>query len=83
MGGDGYESVVGDIDSGETTNSEGLPEPGFLFTVPDEINAALEGKANAVDLSKYLTFTYNDGQGTTRTWSIQPYTPDGSSTLDP
>ena len=28
-----------------------------------------------MDLSKYLTFTYNDGQGTTRTWSIQPYTP--------
>ena len=53
MGGDGYESVVGDIDSGETTNSEGLPEPGFLFTVPDEINAALEGKANAVDLSVF------------------------------
>ena len=84
-GGDGYESVVNGSgnDLGGTNN--GLPEPGFYITLPAEVNEWLLENANAgdivtngqdqqvVDLSKYLTFTYDDGNGTTRTWGLERY----------
>ena len=84
-GGNGYESVVNGSgnDLGGTNN--GLPEPGFYITLPAEVNEWLLENANAgdivtngqdqqvVDLSKYLTFTYDDGNGTTRTWGLERY----------
>ncbi len=84
-GGDGYESVVtgSGNDLGGTNN--GLPEPGFYITLPAEVNEWLLKNANekdivindqgheVVDLSEYLTFAYDDGKGTTRTWELERY----------
>ena len=84
-GGDGYESVVnGDgSDLGGTNN--GLPEPGFYITLPAEVNEWLLKNADdedivtndqgqqVVDLSKYLTFTYNDDKGNSRLWELERY----------
>lgn len=40
----------------------GLPEAGYLLTVPEEINDMLEGPGQAVDLAGHLTFTYGAGE---------------------
>ena len=81
-GGDGYESVVGTPEHPTDPEKNGLPEAGFWFTIPDTVNEALNGKALAEDLTPYLTFTYDDGHETTRTWAIEKYSPDGTSTTD-
>ena len=93
-GGDGYESAVDGSDNTELgTTSDGLPEPGFYVTLPEELNnwmikhADDEDKTTVevtnedgtttqqtvVDLSDYLTFTYNDGQGNDRLWKLERY----------
>ena len=86
-GGDGYDSVITDVngDQVETSAGTGLPTPGFYIELPAEVNnwlieqAAEEDKVIndegdvVVDLSKYLTFTYDDGQGNTRTWHLERY----------
>ena len=74
-----------DVDNSATN---GLPTPGFYITLPDAVNERLVGyveeyeKENieynddgqpVVDLSKYLTFTYDDHNGTTRTWELKRY----------
>ena len=49
-GGDGYESAVegsGDSEVGKTSN--GLPEPGFYITLPDDVNQALIEKVEKTD----------------------------------
>ncbi len=85
-GGDGYESVVTGEGEDDTvgTASDGLPEPGFYITLPDDVNAWLlqnakeedivlnEDGQEVVDLSQYLTFTYNFG-GQQRTWKLERY----------
>ena len=86
-GGDGYDSVITDVngDQVETSAGTGLPTPGFYIELPAEVNNWLIGQAAeedkvindegdvVVDLSKYLTFTYDDGQGNTRTWHLERY----------
>lgn len=74
-----------DVDNSATN---GLPTPGFYITLPDAVNERLVDyvkeyeKENieynddgqpVVDLSKYLTFTYDDHNGTTRTWELKRY----------
>ena len=72
-------------DQVETSAGTGLPTPGFYIELPAEVNNWLIGQAAeedkvindegdvVVDLSKYLTFTYDDGQGNTRTWHLERY----------
>ncbi|MEE0434846.1 MAG: S-layer homology domain-containing protein [Peptococcaceae bacterium] len=81
-GGDSYEGVVDG--TGEPSKSDkGLPEAGFFFTVPDEINEILGGKANAADLSKYLTFTVDvEGTEKDRTWNVALYSDGDTSKTD-
>ena len=87
-GGTGYESAVqGSSDTEVGKTSDGLPEPGFyvdLHEVNDwmikhaapadvtTINKGTENEQKVVDLSKYLTFTYNDGQNK-RLWKLERY----------
>ena len=92
-GGNGYTGVVtdekGDI-VGANTEGNGLPEPGFYFTLPykmdQAIKTAADGEGNAADLSQYLTITAeaDDGTGTSkdRSWSIQLYDPTGTSDVN-
>ncbi|WP_125114972.1 S-layer homology domain-containing protein [Agathobaculum sp. Marseille-P7918] len=84
-GGDGYDSVVNGSGNeiGSTTN--GLPTPGFYITLPASLNQQLLKQVNSaditvndngdkvIDLSKYLSFTYDDGQGNTRLWKLERY----------
>ena len=83
MGGDGYESAVqgsGESEIGQETN--GLPEPGFYITLPDDVDKALKADqetTGAVDLSDLLTFSYDDGEGTTRDWKLSKYDASGES----
>ena len=79
VGGDGYEGVVsnanGDV-AGVKQNT--LPEPGYTIDLPKEVDKALKEKLGVsedttLDLSGHLTFTYDDGAGTTREWKIERY----------
>ena len=90
-GGDGYLGTVDDA-SGTTvgTKESGLPEPGFYFTLPYDMNQAIKSAAgtseNAADLSQYLTINAeaNSETGTTapRSWTIQLYDPTGTSDVN-
>lgn len=88
-GGNSYESVVnGSGDEIGATNN-GLPTPGFYITLPPElnqwmienaadedvttINEGTENEQQVVDLSGYLTFTYDDNAGNTRVWELERY----------
>lgn len=71
-GGEGYTGAV-DNAGNESTTANGLPEPGYYITLPNELNAILGGDANAEDLSEILKFTYEDDQGRTREWKLELY----------
>lgn len=71
-GGEGYTGAV-DNAGQESTAANGLPEPGYYITLPNELNAILGGDANAEDLSEILKFTYEDDQGRTREWKLELY----------
>ena len=92
-GGNGYTGVVTDENGNivdATTEGNGLPEPGFYFTLPYEMDQAIknaaDGEGNAADLSQYLTITAkaNSETGTSedRSWTIQLYNPDGTSDVN-
>ena len=71
VGGDGYHGVIGE--DGEFAAND-LPEIGFYLTLPDDINAMLGGTdENPVDLSDKLRLTYDDDNGTMRSWSLEMY----------
>lgn len=79
VGGDGYESVVVD-QAGATVGAQynTLPEPGYTVDLPEDVGKALKEaigvpETTTLDLSKYLKFTYDDGNGTTRVWTLEPY----------
>ena len=83
-GGTGYSGIVGN--NGELVENEGngLPEPGYYIQLPDALNEALLEELNLpagtiLDLSQYVEFTYDDNNGTTRTWSLELYDKDGNS----
>lgn len=78
VGGDGYEGVVmdqqGDI---AASNKNTLPEPGYIIDLPENVNKWLKEQLNVsedttLDISKYLTFTYDDGKETRR-WKLEKY----------
>ena len=76
-GGDGYDSVVNGSGNEIGTTNNGLPTPGFYIELPHEVDQALKKAVGApldqpLDLSPYLTFTYNDGKET-RTWHLERY----------
>lgn len=79
VGGAGYESVVTDQDGNPVkTESDGLPEPGFTIELPEAVDTALKAAVGhegggPLDLSKYLSFSYNDGAGTIRSWTLEHY----------
>ncbi len=78
-GGEGYTGVVDG--AGETTTVQnGLPEPGYYITLPEELNDLLGGTERAADLSEQLTLTYDDGADTTRTWKLELYGTEEHST---
>ena len=81
MGADGgYESVIPG-EGGNAQESDGLPEPGYYITLPDWVNALLDGATDtsgAVDLSSKLTFTYNV-DGKSRVWNLERYHKGGDS----
>ena len=71
VGGDGYHGVIGE--DGKFAAND-LPEIGFYITLPDDINTMLGGTdENPVNLSDKLCLTYNDENGTTRSWSLELY----------
>ena len=70
-GGEGYTGIVDDMGH-ETTVANGMPEPGYYITLPDEFNNELGGNANAADLSTKLTLKYEDGT-VMRTWTLELY----------
>ena len=81
--------VTGSGDSQVGTASDGLPEPGFYVELPAALNQQLIAQADptdvktvtnedgetvqVVDLSDYLSFTYDDDQGNTRLWKLERY----------
>ena len=76
-GGKGYESVIGN-EGATGVPSTGLPEPGYYIELPTALDAALKealevDERTTLDLSDYLTFLYDDGNGTTRTWKLERY----------
>ena len=79
-GGNSYDGVTDE--NGQIVSGSGLPEAGYLLTVPEEINDMLEGPGQAVDLAGHLTFTYGAGE-TVRAWDIQLYSDGATSTTDP
>ena len=62
----------------ESTETGGLPEPGYFITLPYDVQKWLNDKTSttvgAEDLSRYMTFTYNGADGsdgtTTRKWEL-------------
>lgn len=85
QGGDGYAGIVdGSGETAENTNSNGLPEPGYYIQLGADLNTALrealeEADDAIVDLSNYVTFTYEGPDGQTRTWTLEKYDKDGNS----
>ena len=71
VGGDGYHGVIGE--DGKFAAND-LPEIGFYITLPDDINTMLGGTdEKPVDLSDKLRLTYDDDNGTMRSWSLEMY----------
>ena len=81
MGADGgYESVITG-EGGNAQENNGLPEPGYYITLPDWVNALLDGETDtsgAVDLSPILTFNYDVGEES-RVWKLERYHKEGDS----
>ena len=90
-GGNGYSSVVNDVNAAvdNSTTSDGLPTPGYYIILPNDVNEKVLAKAEqdgatvtngagqkVADLSKYLTFDYSNGNET-RHWTLERY--DGTS----
>lgn len=71
VGGDGYHGVIGE--DGEFADND-LPEIGFYLTLPDDVNTMLGSTLDdPVDLSDKLSLTYDDENGTTRSWKLEQY----------
>ena len=74
MGGaDGYESVIVDEDTGEIKASSSLPEPGFLFTLPEMLKAALEANGDSLTDIKFRELASG------KEWTVEPYAKESST----
>ena len=82
-GGTGYDGVVEGTSEEDTegTQSNGLPTPGYLITLPTEIDEKyFAGQKEASDLSNRVQFVYDgndDGEyideGVDRVWKLEMY----------
>ena len=88
-GGSGYEGTVASSDGTLLSDSSsGLPEPGFYFTLPYEMNEAIKNASggDVTDLSQYLSISAKahaeTGTSTDRNWTITLYDVDGNSAVD-
>ena len=90
-GGNGYEGTVGGVNGSllENADESGLPEPGFYFTLPYDMNEAIKEAADtesAVDLSQYLSIQAkaHSETGTTedRSWVVELYDTEGTSDVN-
>ena len=76
-GGAGYEGVLGE--DGELVGTEGtqngLPEPGYYFILPYQLNDKLGGATNIIDLSGKLHLDYvnQDDESDVRGWNLELY----------
>ena len=76
-GGTGYEGVLGE--NGELVGTEGaqngLPEPGYYFILPYQLNDKLGGATNIIDLSGKLHLDYvnQDNANDVRGWNLELY----------
>ena len=79
-GGTGYEGVLGE--NGELVGTEGaqngLPEPGYYFILPYQLNEKLGGAANIIDLSGQLHLDYinQNDENDVRGWNLELYNKD-------
>ena len=94
-GGTGYESVINGSGESTVGASENSLPTWFYLTLPYDLNQELISKAKpedvtkvtidgetqqVVDLSDYLTFTYDDGEDANdRTWTLERYDKGGTS----
>ncbi len=84
MGGDqGYEGVING-ENGSYVSENSLPDPGFSFVLPDEVNDALKAaglatEGNGADLSEYLQIYTKDGNST---WDVTRYGEENSALAD-
>ena len=82
-GGTGYSGIVGNDGNLVKDETNGLPEPGYYIQLPEALNKALldalnQEEGTVLDLSDYVTFTYNDGTNA-RTWNLALYDENGTS----
>ncbi len=82
-GGTGYSGIVGNDGNIVDNPTNGLPEPGYYIELPEALNKALldalnQEEGTVLDLSDYVTFTYDDGKNA-RTWALALYDEDGTS----
>ena len=82
-GGTGYSGIVGNDGNLVKDETNGLPEPGYYIQLPEALNKALLDaldlqEGTVLDLSDYVTFTYNDGTNA-RTWNLALYDENGTS----
>ncbi|MEE0435717.1 MAG: VWA domain-containing protein, partial [Peptococcaceae bacterium] len=76
-GGTGYEGVL-DGDDVIGTNENGLPEPGYYFILPYQLDDELGGAGNIIDLSDKLHLAYDNANDPTdkRGWNVELYNKD-------
>ncbi len=74
-GGDGYTGVLNQYGEEIGTDTHGLPEPGFYFILPYELNAKLSADPEEmIDLSNSLRLSYSDTDGSDeRSWTLKLY----------
>ena len=82
-GGDGYTGIVGNDGNIVDNPTNGLPEPGYYIELPEALNKALldaldQPEDTVLNLSDYVTFTYDDGTNA-RTWNLALYDENGTS----
>ena len=77
-GGEGYEGVL-ETDEGEMVGDDadgnGLPEPGYYFILPYQLDNELGGAGNIVNLEGKLHLAYTDQDDSTdqRSWNVALY----------
>ena len=77
-GGEAYGAIVGEDGKESDVTASGLPRPGYHIELSADVVdwftkhgvESTNPDEAAQDLSQYITFTYDDGKGTTRKWTL-------------
>ncbi|MEE0510079.1 MAG: S-layer homology domain-containing protein, partial [Peptococcaceae bacterium] len=73
-GGTGYTGILDDNGEELGTTENGLPEPGYYFILPYELNEQFGlSPDQMVNLSNHLRLDYDDGNGDKRSWTLELY----------